>query len=578
MLYSAKAFLITAVIFLIDHMDAFRLPPSNLIPSQVRRPQQEARNRNHPSQQDPLPKSTVQCLLVPSRVITSRNQAYSKLQATSSGSLPGNATEVSSVAGAAIKVTAMPAASNKTARHRRKRGRRKGQPNENPTNATTSSIDQNGNATKLTPARIAARKRRTFPTAGNLPDIHWRAVTLENLRQHPLFEPLPLPQSIEKLDCLEDVRNFRQESWQWDALHNGRCTTSQAVAALGFLDPAAGGALGVPWSWRKGSIGAFYRLRADALGTIEEMNKVLCETEEGGEVMRDSPERQSSSSSSSASSLWEDPADGSPFAAKYLVETSAEEARDRKILARRYATSGHLAKSIRMMWGNTQESTALLTALNYFSQDEPDIRIREVGMCGAGLDVNTTDVRSSLLVGATPDALLVHPDGRIEALEVKNHCPFATTNWKTQLKQKSKGGGNKTFHVRDYPFDVEKAGVFSHYIPQLMMEMLCVGPECRSAVMVRQTATQGALILRMHRDDEWIEEMLYWLHRFQHDYVEKDVPPPVDIFWSAEKEDSDRYKKFIKRTLKIRDAVEVVSHIPSDMIQRIEEDAPFFLD
>jgi hypothetical protein len=563
MLHSTKAFLITVVIFLIDHMDAFRLTPITLIPSQVRQP----------SRQEPFLKSAVQCLLVPSRVITSRNQAHSKLQATSSSSLPGNATEVSAVSDASIKVTAMPAANNKTARHRRKRGRRKGQPNVNPTNAT--SIDQN--STQLTPARLAARKRRTFPTAGNLPDIHWRAVTLENLRQHPLFEPLPLPQSIENLECLEDVRNFRQESWQWDALHNGRCTTSQAVAALGFLDPAAGGALGVPWSWRKGSIGAFYRLRAKALGTIEEMNKVLCEHEESGEVTRDSPERQSSSSSL-ASSLWEDPADSSPFAAKYLAETTEDEARDRKTLARRYAASGHLAKGIRMMWGNTQESTALLTALNYFSQDEPGIRIREVGMCGAGLDVNQTDARSSLLVGATPDALLVHPDGRIEALEVKNHCPFATTNWKTQLKQKSRGGGNKTFHVRDYPFDVEKAGVFSHYIPQLMMEMLCVGPECRSAVMVRQTATQGALILRMHRDDEWIEEMLYWLHRFQHDYVEKDVPPPVDIFWSGEKEDSDRYKRFIKRTLKIRDAVEVVSHIPSDMIQRIEEDAPFFLD
>jgi hypothetical protein len=373
---------------------------------------------------------------------------------------------------------------------------------------------------------------------------------------------------------LEDARMFRQEScWQWDALHNGRCTTSQAVAALGFLDPAAGGALGVPWSWRKGSIGAFYRLRTKALGTLEEMNKVLCASEEIGEVTRDSPERQSSSSS-----LWEDPADDSPFAARYRAETTEEEARDRKTLARRYAASGHLGKSIRMMWGNTQESTALLTALNYFSQDEPDIRIREVGMCGAGLDVNVTDARSSLLVGATPDALLVHADGRVEALEVKNHCPFSTTNWRTQLKQKSRGGGNKTFHVRDYPFDVEKAGVFSHYIPQLMMEMLCVGPECRSAIMVRQTATQGALILRMHRDDDWIEEMLYWLHRFQQDYVEKDCPPPMDIFWAGEKKDSDRYKQFVKRTLEIRNTVEVVSHIPSDMIQRVEEDAPFFLD
>jgi hypothetical protein len=569
MLYSPKAFLITVVILLIDIcMSAFTFPPTSLIPSQVQRSQE---GRNHHSRPEPLLESTAQCLLVPSKAITSRNQVPSKLQATSSSNLPGNTTEVTAVSGSSIKVTAMPT-NSKTARHRRKRGRRKGQLNQDATNTTTG---VNKNVTKLTPAGIAARKRRNFPLSGNLPDIHWRAVTLEHLRQHPLFEPLPPPQSIEKLDCLEDARMFTQESWQWDALHNGRCTTSQAVAALGFLEPAAGGALGVPWSWRKGSMGAFYRLRAKALRTLEEMNEVLCVSEEDDEDTRRFPKQQSSSSSSS---LWEDPEDDSPFAARYRAETSKAEMQGRKTLAKRYAASGHLGKSIRMMWGNTQESTALLTALNYFSQEEPDIRIREVGMCGSGLDLNVTDAVSSLLVGATPDALLVHSDGRIEALEVKNHCPFSATNWKTQLKQKSQGGGNKTFHVRDYPFDVEKAGVFSHYIPQLMMEMLCVGPDCRSAIMVRQTATQGAMILRMHRDDDWIEEMLYWLHRFQSDYVEKNCPPPVDIFWAGEKEDSDRYRQFVKRTLEIRGAVKVVSHIPSDMIQRIEEDAPFFLD
>jgi hypothetical protein len=125
-------------------------------------------------------------------------------------------------------------------------------------------------------------------------------------------------------------------------------------------------------------------------------------------VTRESPERQSSSSS--ASSLWEEKADGSSFAAKYLAETSEQEARDRKTLAKRYAASGHLAKSIRMMWGNTQESTALLTALNYFSRDEPGMCLREVGMCGAGLDLNQTDARSSLLVGATVRSL--RPIGR----------------------------------------------------------------------------------------------------------------------------------------------------------------------
>jgi hypothetical protein len=278
--------------------------------------------------------------------------------------------------------------------------------------------------------------------------------------------------------------------------------------------------------------------------------------------------------------LWEDAVEGSSFYARYRANTTKAEISERKSQARKYAQSGHLGTSIRMMWGNTQEATALLTALNYFSSldDKCDIVLREVGMCGAGLDLNQTNARSSLLVGATPDAVLVHGDGTIEALEVKNHCPFTTSNWKSKMKRKGKGGGNKNFSVRDYPFDVEKAGVFSHYIPQLMMEMLCIGPECRSAVMVRQTATQGAMVLRMNRDDVWLDEMLYWLHRFQRDYVETGITPPQDVFWSGEEKDSARYRTFVNHTLEIRDKVEVVSHIPNDMIQREEEDASFFLD
>jgi hypothetical protein len=565
MCFSAKACLITVVIVIIEmNTDAFPLPSQSLMPSQVVKSKKS--RHPHSPHKEPVPVlvSTAECLLVPSRVITSRNQLYTKLQATSSGSTPENTKVVPTVSDSPSTSTAMPA-NAKTSRHRRKRGRRKGGQNQNITN-TTSGENLTENVAQPTRQTGSTGKRRKFSLSGNLPDIHWRAVTLEHLRQHPRFESLPPPQNIKKLKSLEDARMFRQDSSQWDDLHDGRCTTSQAVAALGFLEPLAGEVLGVPRSWRRGSTGAFYRLRAKALRNLEEMNKVLCGS---GEVARGGPERLPSSSS-----IWEDPTDDFPFAARYRAETTEEEYLRREKQARKHAKSGHLGESIRMMWGNTQESTALLTALNYFSRDEPGMCLREVGMCGAGLDLNQTDARSSLLVGATPDALLVHADGRIEALEVKNHCPFATPNWKTQSKQK----GNKNFQIRDYPFDVEKAGVFSHYIPQLMMEMLCVGPECRSAVMVRQTATQGAMVIRMHRDEDWIEEMLYWLHRFQSDYVEKGIPPPENIFWKGDKEDSDRYRRFVNRTLEIKKTVQIVSHIPSDMIQRVEEEAPFFLD
>ena len=88
---------------------------------------------------------------------------------------------------------------------------------------------------------------------------------MDDLRGHPNFIPLPRPETIEKLDSLEDVRMFRQDSWQWDAVHQGRCTTSQTVAALGFLEPEAGKILGVPRSWQRGGHGPYYRLQQPAL-------------------------------------------------------------------------------------------------------------------------------------------------------------------------------------------------------------------------------------------------------------------------------------------------------------------------
>ena len=73
------------------------------------------------------------------------------------------------------------------------------------------------------------------------------------------------------------------------------------------------------------------------------------------------------------------------------------------------------------MWGTAQEATSVLTALNYFTQQNPEVVLKEIGMCGAGLALNQTDGSSpsSLLIGATPDAVIEHPDGTIEALEVK---------------------------------------------------------------------------------------------------------------------------------------------------------------
>jgi len=402
---------------------------------------------------------------------------------------------------------------------------------------------------------------KAFKT-GNLPDIYWRSVPMDHLRHHPHFEPLPLPETIEELLSLEDIRFFRQDSWQWDAVHEGRCTTSQAVAALGFLEPETGKMLGVPLSWQRGGLGAYYRLRKPALRTLAEMNQVLC-----NHHSRRTPTRKvDDATRNNVNTIWTIPTQGFPFPAKYMVRMGQAEIDERRRQSQRMSSTPGFDFSVRMMWGNAQEATALLTALNYFWKEDQGVKIKEVGMCGAGLLINhtTTGQRSNLLVGASPDALICYSNGTVEALEVKNHCPFFAVK---SSKQKVGQGKGKRFTVRH--FDIENATLPIQYIPQLMMEMLCVGEHCQSGIMVRLTATSGALILRLRRDDEWIEEMLYWLNRFQSDFVEQEEPPPSNFFLQGTSAaDKERYLKFLQMTMALQKKVEVAANIPHADIQR----------
>lgn len=135
------------------------------------------------------------------------------------------------------------------------------------------------------------------------------------------------------------------------------------------------------------------------------------------------------------------------------------------------------------------------------------------------------------------------------------------------------------------------------YIPQLMMEMVCVGdsvhldeeneskstsPACKSAVMVRQTATKGAILLRLNRDEEWIDEMKYFIGRFQVEYVKTGIIPEENFFWNDDP--NSRYRKFLQRTLELSQSVEQVAFIEHAGIQRmvmergVGSEVPLFLD
>jgi len=233
--------------------------------------------------------------------------------------------------------------------------------------------------------------------------------------------------------------------------------------------------------------------------------------------------------------------------------------RRRRIERVERGSSDDRATAVRMSWGNAQEATAVLTALNYFAARAPGVRVQEVGMCGAGLAVNAT--ASSLLIGATPDALLSYPDGTVEVFEVKNHCPFVGAR-----RGHGDPAGEHMITVREMPFSAPC--LQPQYVPQMMMEMLCVGPHCSSAVMVRQTATAAALIIRLRRDERWLEKMMFWLERFHSEFVDRGIEPPCNFFWEDEAM-GGRYQKFVAHTLQLASTVEVVEHVRHQDIQRM---------
>jgi hypothetical protein len=60
-------------------------------------------------------------------------------------------------------------------------------------------------------------------------------------------DSLPLPEDVFASNAVE-YSLFRQDSWQWGALHEGRLTTARAAACLGFYEQESARILKVPRS------------------------------------------------------------------------------------------------------------------------------------------------------------------------------------------------------------------------------------------------------------------------------------------------------------------------------------------
>jgi hypothetical protein len=226
-----------------------------------------------------------------------------------------------------------------------------------------------------------------------------------------------------------------------------------------------------------------------------------------------------------------------------------------------------------MIWGNTQEPTSMLAAVNYFHSSAGAV-VHEVGVCP--LEAVTSSYSGTAtarllaegpmpLIGASPDSYLVYPDGSIEAIEVKNHAPFRAggTTWKSSRRA--------AFAFSDPgPYNE----VAAWHVPQVQLEMLWLGAHCRATNFLSCSATQGINIVRVKRDDKYIARMLQYARIFHESFTLPGQAPPANF---AE-ELYPHYQDFLQDTLRISQTAEVIARIAPSDVQRSPYNRRLFLD
>jgi hypothetical protein len=432
--------------------------------------------------------------------------------------------------------------------------------------------------------------------SGRLANIYWRAISIDSLRSHPCYQSLPLPSQVNACSP-KDFPRFRQDSRQWDELHIGRLTTSKAAACLGFYEPFAVRRMKTPrsLSGHSRAVSAWQALRRkqrtgfDFLKSTPE--EIMLEASKGNREHR----------------VWEKaPMDGYGAIQEegegFPFQLQASKHKRRR--AYRAATSARVA---RLAWGSAQEATALLVVLNYFQVASrvhfPDMfegggsseqenqcmpHMREVGLLPSeNVNIAATHPLAAKwvqngslpLFGASPDGLVYHcanDEGRfqLEIVEVKCSSPFHSYRQGTNVYEPPPHNGRPTLKVLH---SAPPSGVGAWHVPQLMLEMFCGGADCRSAVLCVLSATRGAQLYRLHRDDKYIENMFFWLQKFYTLHVlargGKGQSPKQNFF-----QGQNGYNIFLDRTVAIASNAELIASIPQKEIQRSDENIEFFFD
>ena len=375
---------------------------------------------------------------------------------------------------------------------------------------------------------VAMAAKPPSAASGAQPNLEWRAIAMNDVRTHPLYFALEDPRAV-LCQGVADYWRFRQGTWQWDLLHDGRLTTSKMGPALGIYEGVAQRSLGVPQSLA----GHHKALHAwDHLcSTVPPRDEAL------------NAEHAPGAAPGWAYPVWHPPCSPSvPFQYEYRPPLRAPRLYDVRNVG-----------EARMVWGSTQEGTSIVAAINYFAAR--GAHVGELGMCPA--EVHNAHAPCAPLLGASPDGAVFLPDETIAALEIKNHSPFAQR------------GTSQGFTIAD---PGPHTSVAPWHIPQLMLEMYCIGPACTAAYFMSCSATRGIAVLHVPRDDAYIAAMLHFTTIFHDRFVRPRAEPPEDFFGYE-----PEYHEFLDYTRSVAEAAQLEALIPDTQVQRSPHNMQFFL-
>lgn len=409
-------------------------------------------------------------------------------------------------------------------------------------------------------------------STGQMVNISWRSIPMEHVRLHPLFSQLPDPSEVHIVSH-QDLGLFRQDSWQWDALHQGRLTTSKLASVLAFFEHKSSTSLRIPKSLQGHGrvMSAWQHLCQKPPIRFDHLQQNVT-TQYAGNLEEDTFTKESPWVCENVTSVF-------PF--QYVPPMNLKQQSSMRIRD---------PSEARLLWGSVQEATALVSVINFMAKNDSTARVKEAGMLMfealpeiVGIPLNYQESRNTNvyhdafhlmyheqslpLLGASPDGIIEYTDGRIEIVEIKCHSPFIFN------KNKSLSGDFAVTYAR-HP----DSAIPVWHIPQIMMEMFCAGSCCHSALVII-FYVDGCKIFRLARDDTYIAEMLYFIseyYRGNHKRPRNKLRPPEPNFFQPQ--GNARYSNFLTRSLEISQQAVLIHELQGSEVQRSPFNTQLFFD